>query len=162
MESVVAPVRNTLDLNTRLMLNALDGVDDELALKRPNDTTNHIAFLVLHALDARYYLARELGEDIENPFKDLLEGKKGVEDIEDYPSLDAVREALRDVSDKLAARLETITPEDLESKAGYSFPIEGGETVLGALNFLVHHDTYHLGQISLLRRYFGLEPMSYR
>ena len=33
-------------------------------------------------------------------------------------------------------------------------------TVLGELAYLVQHDSYHLGQVSLLRRQMGLPPMS--
>jgi uncharacterized damage-inducible protein DinB len=33
--------------------------------------------------------------------------------------------------------------------------------VLGALTFLVQHDSYHLGQLSLLRKWAGLPAMRY-
>lgn len=157
----VVPLKRTLDLNTRLFLSCIDGVRDEAALERPGGRTNHIAFLAVHLLDARCYLARGAGLEAECPFKDVLEGAQGVEDIEDYPSLDAVREAWEDVSLRLSAHLETLTDADLEAKAGADFPIEGGGTVLGMLAFLTQHDSYHVGQIALLRRYIGLDAMKY-
>jgi hypothetical protein len=55
MNATLAPLRRTLDLNTRLFLNALDGVDDKLATTRPNASTNHIAFVACHLVEARYY-----------------------------------------------------------------------------------------------------------
>ena len=33
--------------------------------------------------------------------------------------------------------------------------------ILGMLVFLVQHDSYHIGQLSLLRKYAGLAAMSY-
>ncbi len=45
MNDALVPLVRTLDLNTRLFLNALDGVDDKIATSRPNESTNHIAFV---------------------------------------------------------------------------------------------------------------------
>ena len=162
MHTSVTPLKSTLDLNTRLYLNCLDGVTDEMATKRPNGQTNHMAFLAVHVLDARYYLAKGAGLDIECPFKDALEGARGLDDIEDYPSLDAVRDAWKDVSARLSSRLEALTDADLNGKAPYDFPIDGGETILGMLAFLTQHDSYHVGQLAILRRYLGLDAMSYQ
>ena len=34
--------------------------------------------------------------------------------------------------------------------------------VLGAVAFLLQHDSYHVGQLALLRKHFGLGAMRYR
>ena len=39
-------------------------------------------------------------------------------------------------------------------------PLEDS-SVLGLFGFMVQHDSYHLGQLSLLRKYAGLPAMSY-
>lgn len=157
----VMPLKRTLDLNTRLLVNALDGISDEEATRRPNDVTNHIAFLAAHVLDARYFMAREVGLGLESPFKDSLENAKRLEDVERFPTLDAIRDAWRDISQRLSAHLETLNADILSQKASYAFPIEGGETALGSLIFLLQHEGYHLGQIALVRRFLGHEGMSY-
>ena len=158
----VLPLEHTLDMNTRLLLNRLHGVDDSMALERSKEGTNHVAFLALHMLDARYFLLRTAGVELDCPFKDLLEGKKGGEDFEAFPALAELRDAWADVSKKLTNRLEELSEQDLEAKPSFEFPIEGGATVLGALTFLTQHDGYHLGQIALHRRYLGLEAMAYK
>ncbi len=56
MNDALVPLVRTLDLNTRLFLNALDGVDDKIATSRPNESTNHIAFVACQLVDARHYL----------------------------------------------------------------------------------------------------------
>jgi uncharacterized damage-inducible protein DinB len=159
---VVQPLARTLELNTRLLLNALDGVDDEAARKRPDDRTNHIAFLACHLVDARHFLARAIGLPSESPFKELLDGAKGIDDVKEFPKLDSVREAWRDVSAKLSSYLAGLDSDELSKPAPFAFPIKGGETRLGCLAFLVQHDSYHLGQVALLRRHLGLEAMSYK
>lgn len=40
MNAELVPLLNTLQLNTRLFLSALDGVDAAIAVTRPNATTN--------------------------------------------------------------------------------------------------------------------------
>ena len=55
-----------------------------------------------------------------------------------------------------------LSEHELEGKPAFDFPIEGGETVLGAITFLTQHDGYHLGQIALHRRYLGLDAMAYK
>ena len=62
MHPSVLPLARTLDMNTRLFLKCLDGVDDTMALERPKEGTNHVAFLALHMLDARYFILRTLAQ----------------------------------------------------------------------------------------------------
>jgi uncharacterized damage-inducible protein DinB len=159
---VVRPLAQTLALNTRLLLNALDGVDERSARIRASEGTNHILFLACHLVDARHYLARSIGLESESPFKAMLDGAKGIDDVKDYPSLEAVREAWKEVGERLSRHLADLDALDLEKPAPHAFPIEGGGSLLGCLSFLVQHDSYHLGQVALLRRCIGLEAMSYK
>jgi uncharacterized damage-inducible protein DinB len=162
MNPSVEPLKRTLDLNSRLLLNALEGIDEETARRRPNESTNHVAFLACHLVDARYYLARILGLASESPFKEILDEAKGIDDVKEFPTLNEIRAAWQAVSRELSEHVGGLDAAALEKPAPYDFPIEGGKTTLGCLTFLIQHDSYHLGQIALLRRLLGLEPMSYR
>lgn len=162
MHPAVAPLRRTLDLDTRLFVNCLDGMSDSQALERPSASSNHAAFIAAHLVEARYYLAQALGLEGDSPFKEMLEGAQGIDDVEEFPSLDAIRSAWRDVSLRLSERLENLDEDALSEKAPASFPIDGGDTLLGCVTFLVQHDAYHIGQLALLRRQVGLPSMSYR
>ena len=162
MNAAVRPLISTLELNTRLLLNALDGIGEEQARIRPNDRTNHALFLACHLVDSRHYLARALGLESESPFKAKLEAAKGIDDVKEYPSLEEVKEAWKDVGQRLSSHIAGLGDSDLEKPAPFAFPIEGGGTLLGCLAFLVQHDSYHLGQVALLRRFVGLEAMSYK
>jgi uncharacterized damage-inducible protein DinB len=158
---VVRPLVSTIELNTRLLLNALEGIDEQAARKRPNERTNHVLFLACHLVDARHYLARSIGLASESPFKAMIDDARGIDDVKEYPALQEVREAWKEVGERLARHIAELEPVDLEKPAPHAFPIEGGESVLGCLAFLVQHESYHLGQVALLRRYLGFEAMSY-
>lgn len=161
MHVSVVPMRRTLDLNTRLFMNCLEGMSDEQALERIGAKTNNAAFVAAHLVESRHFLAGAVGLESESPFKEALSNAKSLEDVKELPSLDAIRAAWSDVSKALAEHLETLDDDALAAKAPFAFPIDGGDTVLGCLTFLTQHDTYHLGQLALLRRQLGLEAMSY-
>jgi hypothetical protein len=53
-----------------------------------------------------------------------------------------------------------MSPADWDAPHGTKFPIEDASR-LGLLAFLVQHDSYHIGQLSWLRKYAGLPAMKY-
>lgn len=159
MELSIVPLQLMLDLNTRLFVNCLDGVDDATAQKRLEGATNNLAFTALHVADARYFVAGLLGVEVENPFQEYEEARS-IEDVDDFPPLDTIRAAWNGLGPVLASRLEAMRAEELRRKAPAEFPI-GDPTVLGGLTFLVQHESYHIGQMGLLRKRLGLGAMSY-
>jgi uncharacterized damage-inducible protein DinB len=160
MDASIAPLYETLKLNTRLFLNALDGVDDATAQKRPSDDTNSMIFIACHLLDARAYLAEYLGIDYTHPYKQIFDSAKRFDEIEPLPPLDGLRTAWREVSELLAERFPKLTDTDLRRKSSLEFPVDD-PSVLGGVAFLLAHESFHCGQIAYLRRLLGLDPMSY-
>ena len=160
MNEALLPLARTFDLNTRLFLNALDGVDDKVATSRPNENTNHIAFVACHLIDARHYLGNAVGHESSSPFK-VLEGARGLDDIEKFPAVDEFRSAWASISEALSHHLTTLSETDLEKESERPFPIEGGKTILGLITFLLEHDSFHIGQLAFLRRFFGLDALKY-
>jgi uncharacterized damage-inducible protein DinB len=159
MIEAIAPLHELLKLNTRLFLNCLDGVDDTVARERPSPDTNSIGFLACHILHARYYLAGFFGLEAVNPFEELFDSAHDVNDLE-VPPLDELRSAWIELGDQLVARVAEVTEAELGRDAGQEFPVDDG-TVRGAVAFLVQHESFHIGQLALLRKYFGLEGMAY-
>lgn len=160
MINTLAPLVRTFDLNTRLFLNAVENVDDKIATSRPNENTNHMAFVACHLVDARHYLGNTVGHESNSPFK-ALEGARGIDDIEEFPSVDEIRSAWKAISEKVSPHLTTLGDADLEKESERPFPIEAGNTILGAITFLLEHDSFHIGQLGLLRRFFGLDALKY-
>ncbi|MEJ2216030.1 MAG: DinB family protein [Gemmatimonadota bacterium] len=160
MADALTPLREMARLHTRLFLNALDGVDDEAAAERPGGRTNNITFVALHVLDARCWLAGYLGEPLSHPFDEQFKDVNSVDDVDVLPPLDQVRAAWREASASFEALLGRLDAADLSGPSPMPFPIDDTST-LGGLVFLLHHEAFHVGQLALLRRYVGLDALSY-
>jgi len=160
MDTRLASLLEILQLNTRLFLNCLADVDDETAAKRPGGEANSIAFIALHVLDARYYLASLVGHEQTNPYKELLDPVNSIDELTQIPPLAGVRDAWRTVSSSLSDRLATLTAAELDNRAAQTFPVDD-ESLLGGIAFLQQHESFHIGQIAYLRRLLGLGSMSY-
>jgi len=160
MDPRIAPLAGTLRLNSRLFTNCLADVTEEQARLRPSDTTNNAAFVAAHMAESRYYTLKVLGAERPNPLVPYLGEWRGIDEIEKWPSLPEIASAWTDASTALEARLEEIAPAELDAPSGTQMPIED-TSVLGLLMFMVQHDSYHLGQLSLLRKHCGLPAMKY-
>jgi len=160
MEPQIAAIHRLLRLNSRLFVNCLEGVDDDMARRRVDDRANNVAFIASHVVDARYFLADYLGVKAANPFKELLAGLKSIADFTEFPVIREILVAWHDVSGLLEERFPRLTAAELAAASPQSFPIDDA-SVLGGVAFLIQHESYHLGQLGLLRKCLGLEPMSY-
>ena len=150
----------TLRLNARLFRNCVDGVTDAEALARPSDRTNHLAFVAAHVVESRHYLARALGLDAPDPFGGRLDGARGIDDVAACPTLAESRAAWEALAPRLEARLAALTAAALDDAPPARFPVDD-PTMLGALSFLLQHESYHLGQMALLRKHATGRAMKY-
>lgn len=160
MHEALSPLYEIFKLNSRLLLNCLDGMLEDQARWRPGPASNSAAFLALHLVDARHLLAKLIGLELHNPFAARLEGARSIEALKDLPSLDEIRAAWKEVTGSLRERLKAMTGEELARACPEQFPL-GDKTVLGAITFLLQHDSYHIGQLAFLRKQAGLEAMRY-
>jgi hypothetical protein len=161
MEIRVAPLAEILRLNTVLFRNCLDGLSDEQAAVRPSDGTNSATFIAAHLASARFFLLKTLRTDAPDPLAPYLDGRKGIDECQQLPSLDEIKAAWTAGAHLLRDRLAGLTSADIDAPSSMKFPLANG-TLLGTLTFLVQHDSYHLGQLSLLRKYAGLPAMRYQ
>ena len=161
MNPLTEPLAKILDLNTRLFINCLDGIDDATAQKRIKMDTNSMTFIVCHLIDARYYLAGIINLKTENPFKELFEQAQSIDDFKDFPRLKELKSAWLDVSKKLSEFFPELATDELQKESSVDFPIDDN-TVLGAIAFLIQHESYHIGQLGFLRKYLGFGAMKYK
>ena len=138
----------------------MSGMNEAQALARPSSSTNNAAFIAAHVTDARFALLRVLGVDIVSPLARALDGAKSIDDLTEMPLRSDVEDAWTLAARALRDRLETITAEELAAQSSTTLPLLD-KSVLAVATFLVHHDTYHVGQLSLLRKYVGLPAMAY-
>jgi uncharacterized damage-inducible protein DinB len=160
MDPRVAPLARVLRLNAQLLVNCVDGLSDEQADTRVLPAVNSVSFLVAHLTDARYTLLGVLGGVAENPHATLLADARGIDDVPALPPLAELVEAWWTVDGALASRLAAVTAEALDERAPHSYP-GGDPSVLGTLAFLTQHDSYHIGQLAMLRRALGFPAMRY-
>lgn len=161
MNDSLVPLYEQFKLNSRLFLNCLDGWKEDQARWRPSPDANSAAFIALHLVDSRHYIARIVGVAMENPFAFLAEAKS-IDDVKTWPRLDEVRGAWKAVTGNIRERFKTLTPADLASKAEWQDMPLDDKTNAGMLNFMMQHEAYHIGQLAILRKQAGLPSMSYR
>lgn len=159
MDPRIAPLAELLRINRKLFNNCLDGLAEEQAMLRPAPDANSAAYVAAHMVESRYYMLAQLGTKRKSPLGDRV-GWKSLIKITAWPTLDEVKAAWADASEALDQRLREMTPQEADKPVESQFPIET-KTTLGVFAFMVQHDSYHLGQLSLLRKTCGLPAMSY-
>lgn len=160
MEPQIAPLHAILALNTDLLLNCLEGLSEEDALRQLDGGGNTIAFLAAHLTDTRHFLVGRLGHPLANPLSRYLAEASSIEDIVEWPTLAELREWWLDVSRHLGDVLTRRTAEQLTRPNVHRFPL-GDSSELGLIAFLVQHDSYHVGQMGFIRRQLGKPAMAY-
>ena len=156
--AVTAPAA-ILRLNTELFLNCLLGVEDAAAGRRVTPDTNSIAFVAAHLVNGRHFLAEYLGAPLPSALALQLQGAKRQDDLATLPTVADLLAAWEAVSAHLAVTVERL---DTGQIAAERRPFPGSDrTVLGGMAFLIQHESFHLGQLALIRRQLGLPAMSY-
>ena len=161
MDSRIAPLAEILRLNTKLFRNCLEDLSDEQAAMRPSGATNNAAFVAAHLTNSRFYLLNVLGVEEPDPLAPYLHGRTSLDDLQSLPPITDIQTAWTKAAHLLRDRLDALTPADLDAPSTAKFPLFNG-TLLGTLTFLVQHDSYHVGQLSLLRKYSGLPSMRFQ
>jgi uncharacterized damage-inducible protein DinB len=158
----LAPIYEIFKLNSRLFLNCLDGWTEDQVRWRPSPDTNSAAFIALHLVDSRHYIAKVMGMKMDNPFAPILESARTIDDVKSWPPLEEARTAWKAVTGNLRERFKAITPEELAAKAEWQDMPMDDRTQFGLLVFMMQHESYHIGQLAILRKQAGLPAMSYR
>ncbi len=156
---VVAPAE-TLRINTKLFRNCLHGMTQAQAEARPADGGNSALWVAAHMVKARYGLLKRFGAERPNPLPAELMNAKGIDEVKAWPAVADVLAAWTDASRGLRDRLPQLTPQQWDEPVDVRFPAFE-QTQFGVLVFMVQHDSYHLGQLSMLRKVLGMPGMSY-
>ena len=147
-------------MNERLFLNALDGVTDEQAAKRLIGHSNPIIWIATHTVWARYNMLIFLGRPAKNPFDGKFENFKVYDAADNYPTLETVKKEWANASSLLKEALQSVTEEYLAADSPLKSPI-GDFTNGGTIAFLAQHESYDIGQMGFLKKYFTKEAMKY-
>ena len=159
MDARLEPLSGIFLLTTDLVLNCIEDMSEDVASRRADGSANSAAFLVAHLTDTRHFLASWLGNPLENPLAVELRDARGIDDVQNLPTLDVLRAHWKAVSTHLMEVLELVPPELLNESSPQRFPV--GNSRLDALAFLAQHESYHVGQLGWIRRRSGMEAMKY-
>jgi uncharacterized damage-inducible protein DinB len=141
--------------HNRLFLKLLvRGFNEEDWLRPPAEGLSNALWLLGHLAWARSSLLRRLGEDLpeeswENHFSIGSRGQ-GAAEI----SASELMDKFTLLGRLLVGRIESMGQEDLDSPLEKPMP-DGADTVAGLVRFMCFHESYHLGQLGLLRRLNG-------
>jgi hypothetical protein len=153
-------VENIFNLNTRLFLNALEGVTDEHAKERISAHNNPLNWLATHTIWGRYNTAMLLGKPAKNPYQGLFENFKPFDPEYKYPSMEEIKKEWNNASEVLKEALASVSEEHLAGDTPWKSPI-GDNTNAGTVAFLAQHESYDIGQMAFLKKYFTKEAMKY-
>jgi len=152
--AVIAAAAENYRFNSDSLLKMVSDLSPEEWLSRPNEKSNHIAWIVGHVIWTRKQLLARLGSEWSQPW--LGSFARGVKCGEGapYPSSDCLLDAWREVSGILSSALGSVS-EDALSQPSKNGPPSADGKVSGVINFLAIHETYHVGQASYLRGWLG-------
>jgi uncharacterized damage-inducible protein DinB len=148
----IAPAAGAFRQNAQMLNKSYDSLTTEEWQRRPNDTSNCILWIAGHLVWARSRAISSLGSTWTRPWLDqFARGAKPAEAAQ-YPSPEEILSAWKDVSESLTSAMENVTEQQLALPAPQ--PSTDGK-ISGLVGFLSFHETYHVGQVALLRCWLG-------
>ena len=147
-------------------LSLIEDIDESDWFVQPGGSPTHVAWEVGHLAMAEYGLGlfRQRGrvsEDTElmpSRFRKAFQrGSTPSPDPESYPTPSAIVDTLNQVHSQFLVEREQWTLEELQQEIDQPYAVYPNR--LGALLFCAHHEMLHAGQIGLLRRLLGKDPV---
>jgi hypothetical protein len=137
-----------------------EGVTHAMSLVAPQPAGNCMNWVLGHILAQRYHILKLAGEEPVWTADDVAVYKRGSAPIApgrvaEAKPFEGMVADLAKTQERLKSALARITPERLEEMGIENVP--GGVQPIGSqLAFFNFHESYHSGQIGLLRRLIGL------
>jgi hypothetical protein len=166
--SAITILAEQFALHTRLFNNVLEGIEDASGGKRVTEQVNHLQYIAGHLAHARYNYSPMLGLDAKFPYKELYvdptkppPSNRPIDTSLQYPSLKELSKLWNDNAAPFVEALSKVSDEQAHHELPFPTPINDN-SMLGFFGFLSSHEVYHIGQMSLIRKYLGLPAMSYK
>lgn len=145
---------------------SLEGLSDEEWYWCPEQMDTHIAWQAGHLAVAQYGLTLFMQRGRADVDAELMTGKfrkrfmKGTKPTrirDDYPPVSEIRQVMDRVHQQMREEVGSFDGDHLDQPA--SPPHAAYATNLGSLLFASKHEMMHAGQIGMLRRLMGKEPL---
>lgn len=153
-----------LTVARRWTLNLVEDIEPERWFDMPPSGTGHVAWQLGHLAASQLVLIHNRCFD--KPFTDSMRddvrhlfarGSTPVAGSGGYPPMADIRAMFDRIQNEAIALISTLSDAELESPAGDPHPLFS--TKAGAIGTAALHETFHAGQIAMLRRHFGKAPL---
>ena len=136
-------------------------INEDEANVRIAPEVNNVHWLAGHLVWGQLGLAKMGGILVDIPWTDHFNTqlKEPVSKSLKMPNLEEIKIAWNEYVEPIRLGLEQIPDEALNGQI--EFPLPAFKTVGGLWAFINHHQAYTIGQIGILRRFFGKEAMKY-
>ena len=144
----------------------LEGLQDDDWFVLPGNSPSHIAWQVGHIAMAQYGLTlfRQRGRaEIDSKLmagkfrKKFMKGTTPETERDSLPSVQDIMQTLDRVNEQMLKELDSFDGAHLEEPVDQ--PYAAFSTKYGSLLFAAHHEMLHCGQIGLIRRLLGKDPI---
>ena len=115
---------------------------------------DHLMWVAGHLVVHRGAVLKSLGAEWETSWSSLFTRGAKLAARDQYPAVDEIRSAWDEVSAKLVGSFTEATADLLAKPAPKGPPSFDGK-ISGLVAFLAFHETYHVGQVSYLRKWLG-------
>ncbi len=148
------------------MLTLLVDIDEADWFRLPDGCPTHLAWQLGHLAMAEYGLClyRQRGREpidrelMPGDFRKKFSRGSAVEsDASQYPSASEIRAVFDRVHAQVLQESQSFQPQHLAEAVDMPYAVEA--TKLGSLYFCSHHEMLHAGQIGLIRRLLGKQPV---
>jgi DinB superfamily len=165
--SSIQPVSKQFALQTRLFNNVLEGIEDLRGSERLSGQVNHLQWIAGHLTNSRYRLAPVLGLDISFPYAEMYNDftqpaphNRVIDASIKYPLLTEIKKYWNELAGGFVEKISGLSSGQLAGETPVTVPT--GKTLSDLLSFISSHESYHIGQMSIIRKYLGLSAMSYK
>lgn len=149
-----------LQLNAKLFIRAVRDISAEQGRTVVHRSLNPPHWIVGHVLSNRYYLLAWCGSPENDPYQVYYGDGRGIVGGVDYPSVPDLLETFRQVGPRAEEAVLDLPLESLHTPAPFPLPV-AEQTGLGLLAFLLQHESYHVGQLSVIHQLLGHGPIGY-
>lgn len=150
----IAVAAHSFNQNASFLKQAIDGLADDEWLRRPNEHSNHMLWIVGHIAWARTMLLTRLQAPWTTPWMALYARGAQCVDSPECPGPTAALDAWGETCTRLNAAMDAASDDLLDTPATQGPPSQDGK-LSGIVHFLAFHETYHVGQTAYLRAWLG-------
>lgn len=139
-----------------IKLATVDLTEEDARRQLYDDSGPSMAWIIGHLVNFRYRMLGLLGVPRQSPLADSVGDH--ADNGAGYPALAELLEAWDTVTAELVAASEGVTDEQL--LAPPSDTPHGERAIIDAFTFFAWHESYHVGQLGILRARWGYTPIA--